>query len=215
MNSAPTAALTGLILAGGRAERMGGQDKGLLLLHCQPLVSYAIRLLRPQVGDLLISANRHLAEYQAFGWPVVSDSSGEFYGPLAGMLAALEVAAKPYVLSVPCDSPLLPADYAHRMYMALLDASSELSVAWDGRRLQPVFALLRTELRDSLRHYLAAGGRKIDRWFAQHRLARADFADTPAMFRNINTPEELAAMERDMPLNCAATCPPPPAHPRG
>jgi len=215
MNSAPTSALTGLILAGGRAERMGGRDKGLLLLHGQPLVSYAIRLLRPQVGELLISANRHLAEYQAFGWPVVSDSIGEFYGPLAGMLAALEVAARPYVLSVPCDSPLLPADYARRMYMALLAASAELCVAWDGRRLQPVFALLRTELRDSLRDYLAKGERKIDRWFAQHRLARADFADTLAMFRNINTPEELAAMERDMPLNPATTGLPPPAHPRG
>ena len=198
MSSAPLSALTGLILAGGRAERMGGRDKGLLLLHGQPLVSYAIHQLRPQVGELLISANRHLAEYQAFGWPVVSDSIGEFYGPLAGMLAALEVAGKPYVLSVPCDSPLLPADYAHRMYTALLDVSAEISVAWDGRRLQPVFALLKTELRDSLRHYLAAGERKIDRWFAQHRLARADFADTPAMFRNINTPQELAAMERDL-----------------
>jgi molybdenum cofactor guanylyltransferase len=194
---------------------MGGRDKGLLLLHGQPLVSYAIRLLRPQVGELLISANRHLAEYQALGWPVVSDSIGEFYGPLAGMLAALEVAAKPYVLSVPCDSPLLPADYADRMYTALLDASAELSVAWDGRRLQPVFALLKTELRDSLRRYLAAGERKIDRWFAQHRLAQTDFAATPAMFRNINTPEELAAMERDLPQNSATICPAPPAHPRG
>jgi len=215
MNGVPLSDLTGLILAGGRAERMGGRDKGLLLLHGQPLVSYAIRLLRPQVGELLISANRHLAEYQAFGWPVVSDSIGEFYGPLAGMLAALEVAAKPYVLSVPCDSPLLPADYARRMGTALLDASAEISVAWDGRRLQPVFALLRTELRDSLRDYLAAGERKIDRWFAQHRLARADFADTPELFRNINTPEELAAMERDLPQEFATICPLPPAHPHG
>ncbi len=215
MNSAPLSALTGLILAGGRAERMGGRDKGLLLLHGQPLVSYAIHQLRPQVGELLISANRHLAEYQTFGWPVVSDSIGEFYGPLAGMLAALEVAAKPYILSVPCDSPLLPADYARRMYTALLDTSAEISVAWDGRRLQPVFALLKMELRDSLRDYLAAGERKIDRWFAQHRLAQADFADTPAMFRNINTPQELVAMEREMSIDPAATCPPPSAHPPG
>lgn len=215
MSSAPLSVLTGLILAGGRAERMGGRDKGLLLLHGQPLVSYAIRQLRPQVGELLISANRHLAEYQVLGWPVVSDSIGEFFGPLAGMLAGLEAAGTSYVLSAPCDSPLLPANYADRMYTALLDASAEISVAWDGRRLQPVFALLKTELRDSLRNYLAAGERKIDRWFAQHRLVQADFADTPAMFRNINTPEALAAMEREMCLNPTATFPPPPAHPRG
>lgn len=210
LNNAPTSALTGLILAGGRAERMGGQDKGLLLLHGRPLVSYAIHRLRPQVGELLISANRHLAEYRAFGWPVVSDSIGEFYGPLAGMLAALEVATYPYVLSVPCDSPLLPADYAQRMYTALLAASAEIGVAWDGRRLQPVFALLQTRLRDSLRRYLAGGERKIDRWFAQHRLVQVDFSDEPALFRNINTPEELAAMEL-----FATICPLPPAHPHG
>ena len=215
MSSAPLSALTGLILAGGRAERMGGRDKGLLRLHGQPLVSYAIHQLRPQVGELLISANRHLTEYQAFGWPVVSDSIGEFYGPLAGMLAALEVTSKPYVLSVPCDSPLLPMDYAHRMYTALLEASAEISVAWDGQRRQPVFALLKTELRDSLQNYLTKGERKIERWFAQHRLVQVDFADTPAMFRNINTPEELAAMEREMSIDPATTCRPPPTHPHG
>jgi molybdenum cofactor guanylyltransferase len=194
----PIAAITGVILAGGRAERMGGQDKGLLLLHGQPLIAYAVRALRPQVGELLINANRHLADYQALGCRVVSDSTGPFFGPLAGMLAALDASAKPYVLCVPCDSPLLPADYGDRLYAALVQEQAELSVAWDGWRLQPVFALLTTGLRESLQRYLAAGERKIDRWFARHRMAKADFSATPAMFRNVNTLAELAALEREL-----------------
>jgi molybdopterin-guanine dinucleotide biosynthesis protein A len=196
MNSYPKASITGVILAGGRAERMGGQDKGLLLLSGQPMIGYALRALRPQVAAVLINANRNLAVYQALGCQVVSDSKGSFCGPLAGMLAALEFIISPYVLIIPCDSPLLPADYACRMYAALAQEEAELSVAWDGQRLQPVFALLKAGLRASLQHYLDSGERKIDRWFARHRMARADFSDNPTMFHNINTLEELARLER-------------------
>jgi molybdopterin-guanine dinucleotide biosynthesis protein A len=191
-------AISAVILAGGRAERMGGQDKGLLDLAGQPLVAHIIRALRPQVGELLINANRNAAAYAAFACPVVSDSVPGYCGPLAGMLAALDYATQPFLLSVPCDSPLLPADLAARLYAALHDVQADLSVAWDGVRLQPVFVLLRRTLRDDLRACLMAGERKIDRWFARHRLARADFSDCPVLFRNLNTPAELAALAAEL-----------------
>lgn len=198
LTTATRQSITAVILAGGRGLRMGGQDKGLLSLAGQPLVTHLINGLQPQVGTLLINANRNREAYQGLGWPVVSDPVGEFFGPLAGMLSALEVANTPYVLSVPCDSPLLVRDYAQRMHQTLLQQSAELSVAYDGQRLQPVFALLSTSLRTSLQIYLAAGERKIDRWFSQHRMAVVDFSDAPSMFRNMNTPEELAALESEL-----------------
>ena len=200
MHDYPTQAITGIILAGGRAERMGGRDKGLLPLAGQPMAAYAVRALRPQVGQLLINANRNIADYQALGFRVVCDGVGDFFGPLAGMLAGIEATQNDYVLTVPCDSPLLPPDYAQRMWEVLHEQQAEISVADSGGRLQPVFALIKVTLRTSLRAYLEAGERKIDRWFAKERMAVADFADHPEMFRNINTPEELIALEEALPI---------------
>ncbi len=198
MQDDPRLAIVGVILAGGRAERMDGQDKGLLALAGQPMVAHVIRILRPQIGELLINANRNLDTYRALDCRVVSDDIGQFLGPLAGMLAAMNATRAAYLLTAPCDSPLLPEIYAHRMVAALVRDQAELCVAHDGNRLQPVFALLRTELRNSLKEYLESGERKIDRWFARHRMATADFADYPTMFRNVNTPEELAVLEQEM-----------------
>lgn len=195
MTEDPAAAISGVILAGGRGQRMGGQDKGLLSLGGRPLVGCIADLLRPQVADLLVNANRNIATYQALGYPVISDTQGHYDGPLAGMLAALRYSSNPYVLTVPCDSPLLPPDYAQRMLASLRESSGELGVAHDGQRLQPVFALLSKNLTASLENYLAAGERKIDRWFARHRMATVDFSDHPEMFDNLNTPEELTLME--------------------
>lgn len=198
MTDYPKAQIAGVILAGGRAERMGGRDKGLLPLAGRPMAAYALAALAPQVGTVIINANRNLDDYRALGVPVVSDAVGEFYGPLAGMLAALAGVAQPYIITSPCDSPLLAADYVSRMYTALIENDAEIAVAQSEGRLQPVFALLSTAVHDSLRAYLLAGERKIDRWFACHRLAVVDFADRAAMFRNVNTPEELAALEQEL-----------------
>lgn len=201
MASYPRTAITGVILAGGRARRMGGRDKGLLELAGEPLALRAARLLGAQVGMLLVNANRNQARYAgllADRVQIVSDSIGEFCGPLAGMLAALEVATTDYVLTMPCDSPLLRPDYAARMYTALAVGGAELAVAHDGTRLQPVFALLRCELAPALRTALSDGERKIDRWYASRRMVTADFADSDAMFRNVNTPEELAVLNAEL-----------------
>ena len=194
-------AVTGVILAGGRAERMEGRDKGLLPLAGEPLIAHGIRRLRPQVAALLISANRNQAVYRTFGCPVVGDDPKmQFRGPLAGMLAAMDAAETPYLLTAPCDSPLLPPDYARRMCAALEQEGSSVSVAFGEGSWQPVFALLPVALRGDLSGWLAAGQGGVGRWLQRHQPARVAFADGSALFRNVNTPEELARLEVELQL---------------
>ncbi len=186
--------ITGVVLAGGRARRMAGEDKGLIPLNGRAMVAYVLQVLEPQVGRVLINANRSLERYAAFGYPVVSDATGDFSGPLAGMASAMRVATTPFILTVPCDSPLLPADLAQRLHTALIAAAARVAVAHDGERMQPVFALIDRRLLPDLEDYLASGERKIDRWLERQRLATADFSDERAAFINVNTPEERAAL---------------------
>lgn len=196
MTSEARQSITGVILAGGRSSRMGGIDKGLLEINGQPMVTYIVRALRPQVGTLLINANRNLGVYSRLGeCQVVKDTVGDYAGPLAGMASAMQTATTPLILTVPCDSPLLARDLAHRLHQALYDDDAEIAVAVDGERLQPVFALLQCNLLASILGYLDAGDRKIDRWFARHRVTEVDFSDSGAMFYNINTPDERRAIE--------------------
>lgn len=190
----PTADVTGVVLAGGRARRMGGRDKGLVELAGRPMVDYVLEALRPQVAATLINANRSHEHYAAYGCEVVADSFGDFSGPLAGMASAMGHAATDFIVTVPCDTPLLPACLAERLCRALEADAADLAVAHDGERMQPVFALLRVALLPDLRRALAAGERKIDRWYAAHRVALADFSDRPEAFVNVNSPEELEAV---------------------
>ncbi len=187
-------AITGLVLAGGLARRMGGRDKGLVPLAGRPLFLHVVEALRPQVGPLLINANRNPERYAEAGLPVVSDLRHDYSGPLAGLEAGLQACDTPLLLMVPCDSPFLPRDLAARLLEGL--GEGDLAVAGCNGRLQPVFALLRRELRDSLKHYLDQGGRKIDTWYLQQEMRRVAFDDCPEAFSNINTPEELAAAGR-------------------
>lgn len=192
----PRAVVTGVILAGGRAERMGGRDKGLLSLAGEPLIAHGVRRLRPQVAELLISANHHHDAYRVYGCRVVADEpDSRFRGPLAGVLAALRAAETPYLLTAPCDSPWLPADYAQRMLAALERERVTVSVAYGEGCWQPVFALLPMALRDDLAAWLVAGEGGVGRWLRRYRPARVEFADWPMLFRNVNTPEELALLE--------------------
>jgi molybdopterin-guanine dinucleotide biosynthesis protein A len=191
-------AITAVVLAGGRATRMGGQDKGLVPLAGKPMVAWVIAALAPQAGRLLINANRNLAAYAAFGCEVVPDAEGGFLGPLAGLAAALDVADTPFVLTAPCDSPLVAPDLAARLHAASVQSGAEIAVAHDGERLQPVFALYRREVAPSLTAYLAGGGRKIDRWYAAHSLVEVDFSDRKESFLNVNDPAGREALEARM-----------------
>jgi len=187
--------ITAIILAGGRATRMGGMDKGLVELAGRPMIAHVLAALAPQVDRVLVNANRNLDRYAAFGWPVVPDEDTGFLGPLAGLAAGLRAASTPLVLTAPCDCPLLAPDLVARLYSALEQGHADIAVPFDGERLQPVFALVKRELLHSLEAYLGGGDRKIDRWFAQHRLAQADFSDRLETFVNVNDPEERAALE--------------------
>lgn len=191
----PLVDISAVILAGGRARRMDGADKGLIELRGRPLLEYIISALRPQVGAILINANRNLEHYRAFGYPVSEDLMPGFHGPLAGMATGMQAATTPYLLTVPCDSPFVAAHLAHTLYRTLISAGAELCVAHDGVRLQPVFALLNCALLPDLLAYLEGGGRKVDTWYARHRLAEADFSMAAEMFLNLNTPGDKAALE--------------------
>lgn len=182
--------VTGLVLAGGLARRMGGEDKGLVELLGRPMIEHVLERLRPQVGPVLINANRNVDRYAALGHPVVPDTLDGYLGPLAGVLAGLRAMQTPFLLTVPCDAPLIATDLARRMHDACAAAGADVAVATDGRRQQPVFLLLRARVAPGLESYLAGGGRKIDAWFGQLRLAEADLGDAPDSFVNVNDPDE-------------------------
>ena len=191
----PKSDITGAILAGGKGARMGGLDKGMVSLKDRPMIDYVIEVLHPQVSFLIINANRNHEHYRHYGYPLIADTLSDFQGPLAGMASCLEHCSTAYVVTVPCDSPLLPADLVARLYDALEQNHAEISVAHDGKRMQPVFSLMHRSLIDSLLRFLQEGERKIDRWYARHRVALADFSGQPETFLNINTPAEREALE--------------------
>ncbi len=203
MNS--TQDITGVILAGGRGSRMGGADKGLQNFNGVPLALHTQLRLSPQVGELLINANRNLAAYESFGVPVWPDAAslGDFAGPLAGVLTGLERSETPLMMTVPCDTPLFPHDLVERLLDALEAEDAEIAMAAareeDGQlRPQPVFCLLRTHLLESLVRFTAGGGRKIDAWTAQHKTALVAFdqpGDDARAFFNANTLAELHQLE--------------------
>jgi len=190
--------ITGLILAGGRGSRMGGADKGLQNHHGIPLAMHAMLRLSPQVGHLMINANRNLGAYDSFGVPVWPDALPEYPGPLAGFLAGLEHCETGYLVTVPCDTPNFPDDLVQRLAQALAAEDAELAMAAtpgpDGPQLQPVFCLMKTTLMESLVAFTHAGQRKIDRWTAQHRCATVVFDDPDAFF-NANTADELRQLQ--------------------
>ncbi|WP_431065799.1 molybdenum cofactor guanylyltransferase MobA [Methylotuvimicrobium sp.] len=187
--------VTGVILAGGLARRMNNQDKGLVLFHRRPMVSYAIDSIKPLVDQVIINANRNLDAYRQFGLPVVSDQNGNFEGPLAGILSAMTYTDTELLLVLPCDSPLITTDHLQRLLKAGLNPKIDVAVAFDGERLHPVFLAIKTTLESSLKNYLGSGERKIDRWLMKHRMTQVDFSDDPEVFVNVNTLAELSELE--------------------
>jgi molybdopterin-guanine dinucleotide biosynthesis protein A len=192
--------ITGLILAGGRAQRMGGIDKGLILFLGKPLIASAISRLQNQVGPILINANRNISTYAAYGYPVVLDETPDFSGPLAGFSAGLKACKTPYMLTSPCDSPLLPLDLTSQLASEMEAGDFELVYASsqeaDGKIwAQPVFCLMRIDVLESLERFLQKGDFKIDRWFKELRSGTVIFNDAQ-VFANVNTPEELHNLEK-------------------
>ena len=199
----PIEDITGLVLAGGRGSRMGGVDKGLQNHKGVPLALHALLRLQPQVGQLMINANRNLGAYESMGVPVWPDVQTDFPGPLAGVLVGLERCETPYLVTVPCDTPNFPLDLVERLARALDAEGAAIAMAAtrDGSEVmpQPVFCLLRSELLESLVRFTQAGGRKIDAWTATHKTVLVPFDrpdDAPQAFYNANTLAELHALEQ-------------------
>ena len=187
--------ITGVILAGGQGRRMGGADKGLQLLAGRPLVSWVLERLKPQVAGLLISANRNLGCYAGFGFPVVTDTTPGYAGPLAGLQVAMARATTPLLLCAPCDSPHLPDDLAHRLRTALEATGADLVVPRAGGRVHRAFCLLRRDLQPRLDAFLGSGGRKLGLWHESVSGVEVDFEDEASAFGNFNSWADLSGLE--------------------
>jgi molybdopterin-guanine dinucleotide biosynthesis protein A len=192
--------ITGLVLAGGRGARMGGVDKGLQNHLGTPLALHALLRLGPQVGEVMINANRNLGAYESMGVPVWPDTLPDYAGPLAGFLTGLERCETPFMVTVPCDSPRFPLDLVERLADGLESQQAEIALAatreGDATRVHPVFCLMTTSLLESLVRFTQGGQRKIDRWTAQHRCVEVVFDDAAA-FANATTAGELQRLQAD------------------
>ncbi|WP_370690429.1 molybdenum cofactor guanylyltransferase MobA [Methylotenera sp.] len=192
--------ISAIILSGGRATRMNGVDKGLVLLKQKPLIQHVIERLAAQVDEILINANREITHYQTFGYTVLKDEVEDFLGPLAGFSLGLQHAEHDYLLTVPCDSPLLPLDLAHRLMLALLEHKADIAVASSDGNVHPVFCLCKKSVLPSLTAYLQQGERRVSTWQKSLNYIEVDFSDCSDAFVNLNTFEDLAALELKLSL---------------
>lgn len=188
-------AISAIILSGGRATRMNGVDKGLVILQQKPLIQHVIDRLTPQVDEILINANREITQYQTFGYLVLQDEVEDFLGPLAGFSLGLQHAKHDYLLTVPCDSPLLPLDLAQRLMAGLIENNADIAVASSDDSAHPVFCLCRKSVLPSLMDYLQQGERRVSTWQKSQKYIEVDFSDVADAFINLNTFEELTALE--------------------
>ncbi|HVA12225.1 MAG TPA: molybdenum cofactor guanylyltransferase MobA [Stellaceae bacterium] len=194
--------IAGVLLAGGQSQRMGGGDKCLKLLAGRPILAHVIERAQPQVDALVLNANGDPARFAGFGLAVVGDATAGFAGPLAGVLAGLDWAAKnlpdaELVASFATDAPFLPRDLVRQLAVVLEEGGFDLACAQSSDQAHPVFGLWQVSLRDNLRQALADGIHKVDRWTARFKLVEVEFPVDPVdPFFNTNRPEDLAEAEK-------------------
>lgn len=195
--------LPGVILAGGRATRMGGGDKGFRQVAGRRLIDRVIDRLAPQVAAMAINANGDPARFLEFGLPVLADPLPDHPGPLAGVLAGMEWAANlgaAQVVTAAADTPFFPGDLVKRLQAMAGRSGLALAATRDGTgriRAQPTFGLWPVALRGDLRADLEAGLRKIILWTDRHDAGLAVFeAESLDPFFNVNAPDDLAQAER-------------------
>ncbi|SER14522.1 molybdopterin-guanine dinucleotide biosynthesis protein A [Amphritea atlantica] len=184
-----------VILAGGEGRRMGGRDKGLVPFQSQPMVAFAVQLVRPVADRVVISCNRHLPEYAALADQVVEDSLEGFQGPLAGILAGLRVSHSDQVLVLPCDTPLLEAALIERLLAAAAAFPESITVLSEGDKLHPLHAVIPRLLADDLERWLTGGQRAVQRWMRNHPMQLIDISDLADQLCNLNTFQELKSLE--------------------
>lgn len=179
-----------VILCGGRGQRMGGQDKGLVLYRGQALVEHVLQRVRPQVSAICLSANRNQERYARYGLPVLPDAEPDFPGPLAGVSAALHWCPADWLLVVPCDTPCLPPDLVSILLNAAMQHGWPAVSVRDPERDHPVIHLLRRDLLPALQHWRQQGGAAVRGWLAQAGAGWVEFPD-PGAFANCNTPDAV------------------------
>lgn len=174
---------------------MNGADKGLVPLQNKPLIAHVIARLRPQVNEILINANREIATYEALGYRVLQDETNDFPGPLAGFLLGLKHAKHDWVLTAPCDSPILPLDLAQRLHRDMIESDAGIAVAKTAEDTHQVFCLMKKSVLPTLEAYLAGGKHKVKTWQQSQQYIEVDFSDCNEAFTNLNTFEDLEALE--------------------
>jgi len=207
--------ISAIVLCGGQGSRMGGLDKGLQTFRGQSLAQGIVHLLRPQVFRVMINANRNLAAYQTFCQEVWPDPEGELMGPLAGFLVGLTHCQTPYLMTTPCDTPMIPSDLCLRMRQALSNSNAQVAMVRTLQanpssgtmklKTQPVLCMMNIQVRAHLMNYLNQGGRKVETWAQELNPVWVDYdqeGDDPMAFCNLNTLNELKALE---PLKTQAT----------
>lgn len=186
-----TITISAVILAGGKARRMGGQDKGLQILGKQSLIQHVINRLQPQIHDILINANRSQTEYAKFGFPVFSDELPDFQGPLSGILTALEKTKSDFILFTPCDTPFFPTNLLDKLQSAVENHRALIAYACDEEREHPVFCLMSVQLKEKLRYYLASGERRLLQFMKENGGISVKFTKEEGNFENFNTLDDL------------------------
>ena len=198
-NAINKSTVTAVILAGGKGSRIGGQDKGLITFNGKPMIEHLLERIRPQTPNIIINANRNQTRYQQYGYPVISDQMDDFQGPLAGFSSAIKAVDTDYILTLPCDGPLLPLDLLTRLMSAAThNQHNKPIVVHDGKRLQPVYALIPVTLGESLDQFLSEGGRQIRQWYETDEFITVDFSDSVDAFTNINTEQQRQTLENSL-----------------
>jgi molybdopterin-guanine dinucleotide biosynthesis protein A len=186
--------VSGVILAGGQSERMGGKDKGLIEYQGLSMVQQVAKGF-DGVMDLQVNANRNHEEYQALGFNVFADANWADIpgnsGPLLGILSGLQAAKEDWVLFSPCDTPELPHNYCTKMSQTASDQLSMSNVVFDGERRQNLHLLLHKSHTENLHMYLLSGRRKTYQWLDSINALDVNFSGQPGAFKNVNGPEDL------------------------
>ena len=184
-----------LLLAGGRGQRMGGLDKGLVAWREKPLIAHLHALTRPLTNDLIISCNRNQAAYAPYADQLVGDGNTDFHGPLAGIRAGLAAARHPWLLVLPCDAPLVDLPLLQAMGRLAQQAQKPLMLR-RGAQWEPLFSLLPTHIAAGVEQAWQAGKRSPRQVFELHGAIYLDVAEDDGRLANLNTPELLAQTER-------------------
>lgn len=183
--------ITLLLLAGGRGRRLDGRDKGLEMVAGRPLIRYLLDRFSPFFQHVIISANRNIPAYEALCHKVVTDADQDYKGPLAGMQSALSQIATPWMLTLPCDMPLLPVELIGRLWRAVEHSGRPAAIAHDGTQVQPLCNLLSARLADTLRADIAAGHRRCREWLLAQDPVIVDCSDCAELFANINNDSNI------------------------